>query len=329
MERRAILSIDGGGIRGIIPATVLMELEEVTGKAARETFSFVAGTSTGAIIASALSAGVPARRIRDLYLRLARKIFAANPFSQVKRVFTGSMYSIERLRRFIAETLAEAADWTLNDAPVDLLLTAKRVPDGKPWYFVRDTSRNAGCTGRLKVVDCAVASAAAPTFFPPYRMPEPGDPAPGCETVGLLVDGGVGVTGNPIYEACVEAFEYSVGYSPQTTIAVSLGTGRYTQARTPTWIYPWLDWLLGQLLESPQEQQTEIAWRLYRELPLYRIDIELHENIGLDDTHHLGELERYGEELAGEVDWEAILAGRDRRFRVEPGKTRHAGYAHR
>ena len=71
MEKRAILSIDGGGTRGIIPATVLMKLEGATGKPTRETFSFV------------------------------------------------------------AETLTEAADCTLNNAPVDLLLTARRVPDGE------------------------------------------------------------------------------------------------------------------------------------------------------------------------------------------------------
>jgi patatin-like phospholipase/acyl hydrolase len=60
MQRRYILSIDGGGVRGIIPALALMKLERTTNRPARETFSFVAGTSTGALLASAVGGGPPA-----------------------------------------------------------------------------------------------------------------------------------------------------------------------------------------------------------------------------------------------------------------------------
>jgi Patatin-like phospholipase len=61
MPRQYLLSIDGGGIRGIIPAIALAKLEDTTGKLTRDTFSFVAGTSTGAIIAAGVAAGVPRR----------------------------------------------------------------------------------------------------------------------------------------------------------------------------------------------------------------------------------------------------------------------------
>ena len=60
MASRYLLSIDGGGLRGIIPATLLAGLEDATGKLTRETFSFVAGTSTGSILAAGIAAGVPA-----------------------------------------------------------------------------------------------------------------------------------------------------------------------------------------------------------------------------------------------------------------------------
>ncbi len=68
MARRYLLSIDGGGLRGILPASALVQLERQTGRPARETFSFAAGTSTGAIIAAGIAAGIPAERILDLYL---------------------------------------------------------------------------------------------------------------------------------------------------------------------------------------------------------------------------------------------------------------------
>ena len=60
---RRILSIDGGGVRGIIPAVLLASLEQRTGRRARESFDFVAGTSTGAVLAAGIAAGVPAERM--------------------------------------------------------------------------------------------------------------------------------------------------------------------------------------------------------------------------------------------------------------------------
>jgi patatin-like phospholipase/acyl hydrolase len=85
MARRYLLSIDGGGIRGIIPAVALAKLENTTGRPARETFSFVAGTSTGAITAAAIAAGVPAARMVEFYVDRARAIFAGSMYSARRR----------------------------------------------------------------------------------------------------------------------------------------------------------------------------------------------------------------------------------------------------
>ncbi|HEX2998384.1 MAG TPA: patatin-like phospholipase family protein, partial [Anaerolineales bacterium] len=208
MTKRYLLSIDSGGIRGIIPAVALAKLEKTTGKLTRDIFSFVAGTSTGAIIATAIAAGVPAEHILDLYVNRCKEIFPRSPWKHIRRVFAGALYPTKNLRNLIAEEIGEAQNWKLNDAPVDLLITAKRVSDGMPWYFVRDNKKNSGCTGHLNIVDCATASAAAPTYFDPWTIPE----------AGILVDGGVGVTGNPIYQACIEAFNYTPGYKPEETI---------------------------------------------------------------------------------------------------------------
>lgn len=316
MARRYLLSIDGGGLRGVIPAMALVKLEETTGKLTRETFSFVGGTSTGAIIAVAVAAGVPARRILDLYVHRAAVIFRRYPWSFIERIIHGSMYSTEELRNLIADEIGASQAWTLNDSPIDVLLTAKRVPDGMPWYFVRDHPTNSGCTGRLSLVDCATASAAAPTYFQPWTISEPSPPPPGCEPVGTLVDGAVGVTGNPVYQACIEAFEYTPDYSPAETITVSLGTGRFKNRARPRWIGGWLEWTLTEMLESPGEQQTEITWRQFPDMMFYRIDTELNEKISLDDFAKIGRLLEYAEALAERIDWEAILAGTDTNFRI-------------
>ena len=318
MPRRYLLSIDGGGIRGIIPAVALVKLEKTTGKLTRETFSFVAGTSTGAIIATAVAAGVPATRILDLYTRRADEIFTWYPWNVFNRILFGSMYSIQNLHDLIAREIEPAQDWKLNDSPIDVLLTAKRLSDGMPWYFVRDNPMNSGCTGHLGIVDCATGSPAAPTYFDPWKIPEDVEPSPPCQRVGTLVDGGVGVTGNPVYQACIEAFDYTPDYNPEETTTVSLGTGLFRKRKQPRWIGAWLEWVLAELLASPGEQQTEITHRHFPQMTFYRIDIELKENIRLDDSGKVRRLLEYGEKLAAMIDWEAILAGTETRFRIGP-----------
>ena len=144
-DRRLILSVDGGGVRGIIPATLLAGLEQATGRSVRDTFDFLAGTSAGALIVGGLVAGLPAERVASLIGERAGEIVRRRPWSLAARILTGSMYDIGALNRLVAHELGpEAARWSMNDAPRDLLVTAKRVSDGMPWYFVRDSARNAG-----------------------------------------------------------------------------------------------------------------------------------------------------------------------------------------
>jgi hypothetical protein len=320
MARRYLLSIDGGGIRGILPATALLKLEEVTGRPLRETFSFVAGTSTGALISAAIAAGVPARRILEVYLTRGKEIFSPRaPWNTIKRLATGHMYPTKKLYQVIHETLGAAGDWKLNDSPIDLLITAKGL-NGRAWYFVRDNPGNSGFTGQFPLADCATASAAAPTYFAPWKI--------GADQPGTLVDGGVGVTGNPVYQTCVEAFYYTSGYVPAETTVISLGTGRFPPEKEPKSIWSWLGWILAELLRSPGEQQTEIVHRHFTEVAFYRLDPDimaldptLKNPIDMDDVEAIERLHRYGEQFAAQIDWAAILAGTDTTFRVAPGKT--------
>ncbi|HVX65652.1 MAG TPA: patatin-like phospholipase family protein [Bryobacteraceae bacterium] len=327
MARRYLLSLDGGGIRGVLPACALAKLEAVTGKLARETFSFAAGTSTGALLSAAVAAGLPATKLLDIYLRRGREIFSPRaPWNTVKRLATGSMYSNRTLHRVLVEELGAASVWRLNDSPIDLMLTAKGL-DGRQWYFVKDKPANSGATGRLGLIDCATASASAPTFFGPWEFDA------GLE-MGPVVDGSVGVTGNPVYQACVEAFYYTGEYSPENTLVVSLGTGRFPHPKTaPRTLYGWLNWTLGELLRSPGEQQTEIVERHFREAPLYRLDPDLMKidstidrAIEMDDVEAIPKLIRCGQAFAELIDWEAILAGSDETFRVTDRNTNWQQY---
>jgi hypothetical protein len=286
---KRILSIDGGGIRGIIPAATLVALESQLGKPVRECFDFLAGTSTGALIAAAAAGGIPASRILEIYTQRSKEIFTPpHPIADAKRLIKGSMYDPANIKKVLASELGEAAKWTLNDAPVRLLITAKGI-DTHAWYFVQDRPRNRKTTGKLGLVDCTVASAAAPTYFSPWTVPG----------IGVCVDGGVGVTGDPVYEACVEAFFYD-DFSPGDTRVISLGTGFYKPgSQIPVGLLGWLTWTVGALLDAPEEEQPQLVQRHWPGIL---------QNIDMADTGSIDSLVQIGQNAAAGMDWKAILA---------------------
>ena len=134
VDGRRILAIDGGGVRGIIPALALEALENATGRPARDSFDFLAGTSTGAVIAAAVGAGIPAERIVSLYRRRGPELFRRIPVvTLLRRIAVGNQYEVATLRRMIGEELGDLAGWRINDVPRDIMITAKGLDDGHPW----------------------------------------------------------------------------------------------------------------------------------------------------------------------------------------------------
>lgn len=297
---KRILSIDGGGIRGVIPATALVALEQQLGKPVRECFDYVAGTSTGALIAAAVAAGVPASQILEIYTSRADEIFPPpKALADVKRLSEGYMYDPANTRKVVVSVFGDAAGWTLNDCPVRILLTAKGI-DTHPWYFVQDTAGNRGLTGKLSLVDCAVASACAPTYFKAYTMDVGGAPT-------VMVDGSVGIAGNPVYQACVEAFYYD-DFSPADTRVVSLGTGYFPPGnQVPTGLLGWMQWTINALLDAPEDQQTEIVNRHFPGV-LQRFDWQLPAPVDLADVSSVPALVTFANKTAAVMDWSAILA---------------------
>jgi uncharacterized protein len=294
-----ILSIDGGGIRGIIPASTLVALEQQLGKPAREVFDFLAGTSTGALISAALAAGVPATRILEIYTQRSDEIFTGPKFiADAKRFIEGYSYDPANIQKVLDSEFGTAANWVLNDSPVRLLITAKGI-NNHAWYFVRDNPKNARTTGRLSLVDCAVASAAAPTYFSPWTIDINGTPT-------VLVDGGVGVTGDPVYQACVEAFYYD-DFTAGDTRVVSLGTGFFPQGNTvPKGLVGWVEWTVDALLDAPEEQQPELVNRHFPKI-MQRFDWQLPNAIDMADTSSIPELVKIGQNAAAGMDWNKIL----------------------
>jgi hypothetical protein len=205
-----VLSIDGGGIRGIIPATVLCELEERAGRPALELFDLVAGTSTGGIIACALAQGRSAKEIVRLYLDEGPEIFHS---TLGRRITTGDGLIDERYDdgALVAALDAYLGGVTLGEAQMRVLITAYDLHARETVFFKSWRDEWAGVLMR----DAARATAAAPTYFEPLLLGE-----------RSLIDGGVFAT-NPAMCAYAEAARLT-GDEPELRV-VSLGTGRLTR----------------------------------------------------------------------------------------------------
>src|SRR5579871_3288333 len=95
---RNILSIRGGGIRGIIPCCCLIELESQLGGVTRDHIDFCAGTSTGALLTAAVAAGIPATELLKVYTDQSSKIFTPTGLvAEAKRAAVGFMYDPQHL----------------------------------------------------------------------------------------------------------------------------------------------------------------------------------------------------------------------------------------
>ena len=221
-----ILSIRGGGIRGIIPCCCLMKLEAQLGGLTRDHIDFCAGTSTGALLTAAVAAGVPASRLLQVYTNRSHEIFTpSGPLAEAKRIAAGFMYDPQRLHNVLVNVFGPSASWTINDCPIRVMISATAM-NGHNWFFVKDNARNNQTTGAVPLVDAAVASACAPTYFNHWRI---------GGIMGQTIcffDGGAGGTANPVYQACVEAFEYD-GFQPADTRVVALGTGYFPASGDP------------------------------------------------------------------------------------------------
>jgi uncharacterized protein len=194
-----ILSIDGGGIRGLIPAIVLAEIEARAGRSAAELFDLVAGTSTGGIIACALGTGRPAADLVRLYREEGPRIFSRSLGRRVASAdgLIDERYDDEALNDALRRYLGDAR---LADSRVPLLITAYDLHAREPVLFE---------SGDAPMFVAARATSAAPTYFEPLLYEG-----------RSLIDGGVYAT-NPAL--------FAYARHPDARVLASLGTGKLTR----------------------------------------------------------------------------------------------------
>lgn len=232
-----VVAVDGGGMRGLIAARVIQELEERLGGPISEHVDLMVGTSTGGIITMGLTVPDPdqpgkprytASQIAEFYTKSGPDCFPKSPFTQIRQIFTAA-YSGKRLetvfKRYFGDakmsdsltsTCLTAYDMEKRDAL--LMMHRKGHPDSKKDYDFR-------------VTDALRATTAAPTYFEPaetFSVPKPDSPNPDARRRErfVLVDGGI-YANNPSMVGFMQAFASA---PPDADIVVvSIGTGTSKQ----------------------------------------------------------------------------------------------------
>ena len=291
-----VLSIDGGGIRGIIPAMVLDEMEKRTGKRICQLFDLIAGTSTGGILALGLTkqapnrSGLPeywAKDLVDLYENEGRDVFPRSiedllPFDNIFE---------ERYPSDGIETLLEkyCGDARLKDSLTPVMITSYETERRLPFFFRSERAKN-DPSYDFPIRQVARATSAAPTYFEPLRID-----IEGSSDYYSLIDGGV-FANNPAMCAYAEVRSGNLRdvHSKSDILLVSLGTGELTRRLAhneikgwglANWAQPILNVVFDGVNDTVEYQLQQLLPRKRKEPRYYRFQVRLNEeNENMDDA---------------------------------------------
>jgi hypothetical protein len=209
-SRFQVLALDGGGVRGIFTAALLAGLERDIGHPIVDHFDLVVGTSTGGIVALGLGARLTPPQILDFYLSENRRIFA-NPLGLRRaRQLVVAKYRPKRLQTALQRTFG---DTLLGDSMIPLVIPSFNLGENDVYLFKTPHHEKLKRDHSLPMWAVAMATTAAPTYFPAFRLP--GDRV-------RLIDGGVWAN-NPAMVGVTEAVSI-FGRRLEDIRVLSLGT---------------------------------------------------------------------------------------------------------
>ncbi|MDF0668460.1 MAG: patatin-like phospholipase family protein [Nitrospira sp.] len=239
---KKILALDGGGIRGMMTIEVLAQIENLLRKNLNKGegfrlahfFDFVAGTSTGAIIAACISYGMKVSEIRDFYISSGEKMF--DKAFVLKRF--RHKYEDEKLAEKLQEVFGKDTTLGSDKLQTVLMMVMRNATTDSPWPmsnnpFAKYNQRDRK-DGNLNIPlwQLIRASTAAPVYFPPEVVTfAPGTPK---EYQFIFVDGGITMYNNPSFQAflmaTVEPYKMGWATGEEQLLVVSIGTGTSPQA---------------------------------------------------------------------------------------------------
>jgi patatin-like phospholipase/acyl hydrolase len=302
-----ILSIDGGGVRGIIPATILAAIEERTGKRISELFDLIAGTSTGGILALGLTKPDPqqpekpqfsARQLCQLYQEKIPLIFQ-DPQSWWGNLI-GPKYKSFALQAVLKEAFEECR---LKNSLSHVLIPCYDIEHRVPYLFNSRLARIAP-EHDFQMRDVALAASASPTVFHPVRFPRAG--IAGRQI--CLVDGGV-FANNPSICALSESKAENAN-NQKSIFIVSLGTGKSHRTLSDEFVSLWgyVQWsvpMLELVMESNSECTHQQMQYLMPNTSYHRVQVELNDmsaKLAIDDasSKNLKALKQCADEFCSE-----------------------------
>ncbi|MCY3772307.1 MAG: CBASS cGAMP-activated phospholipase [Gemmatimonadetes bacterium] len=277
----SILSVDGGGTRGVYAAQILARVEDSLESEIRDCFDLLAGTSTGSIITGAAAAGIPMKQVVSLFEEESPLIFGKAKFPSRVSFYWRSRYSSESLEKSLAKHIP---DIVLRDVNTPLIITSADIATGGVHVFksryLMDLGEPYERDGNVPLRDAILASCAAPTYFDPRLMGP-----------YILADGGLWAN-NPSIIALSEALsKFNKGV--ENVYTLSLGTGYTAEiyASQKSWglLTGWgASKLVSYILSLQSQASTNIAKLILNERYL-RLDTEI-DTWELDDTVHLANL---------------------------------------
>ncbi|NRF48449.1 patatin-like phospholipase family protein [Pseudomonas stutzeri] len=231
--KKRLLTIDGGGIRGVIAVEVLAEIERLlrlsTGNQQlrlSDWFHFISGCSTGAILATGLSLGMEVEELRDLYSTSGQRMFRRAGWWQRLGFHR---YVHGELERLMKERFGEHTTLGSDKLKTLLMVVLKNATTDSPWLLTNNpyaqfNQPGPGCNLDLPLWRVVRASTAAPTFFAPEAIPFPGLKKP-----FVFIDGGLTPYNNPSFISYLNATlpAYRIGWKSgeDDMLVVSVGTG--------------------------------------------------------------------------------------------------------
>ncbi len=232
---KRILTIDGGGIKGVFPAALLATVEDAIGDNIANYFDLIVGTSTGGIIALGLGLGLSAKEVLAFYEKYGPTIFKSNRGLRWLRWLVTSKYSRAPLENALRSCFGEKR---LGDSKKRLVIPSLNLGNGEVHIYKTAHHLRLETDYKESAVDVAMATASAPTYFPTHRS-----------IAGIpLIDGGLWAN-NPVGMAVVEAITLldwprdslkvlSVGC---TTEPLNVNLGRRILLSRPYWAFKLLD----------------------------------------------------------------------------------------
>lgn len=311
---KRVCQIDGGDIRGIMPLAVCVAIEEATGKKMRDLFDLVIGASTGAVVGGALSCGVPAKRLLDIYINDLVPGFTSRkkpwkPWSWFKPSF-----SRESFMKLLYKELGHTK---MGDLPIEYIATAYNRCSNRTHFISSEDDQDKN----LEVVEVISWSALSAAWFfgaikaPNYEWKQISPDGNGIVRKGAVFqDGGQGINNNTVAATLIESLCHDWD-SREGLAILSLGTGSadmyssYKKEAKKGYFSEVIDFPFQARNESTV-LQVGAGYKVSRKrkgVYFRRLDATLSEKqMKFGDTKNIPMLKKVGAELAKKVPYKEL-----------------------